>query len=1114
MKRNVISLLLALVLVFAVTVALAPTAEAAVGRQARCICYGSLAPEKIPVASGEAAHTGDANCTHYDSAITWTALSTTGMNGTTATELSSGYYYIDSGSEFNSAILTIPAGAEVTIDLNGYKLKTDTTGKATLTVNGTLHLCDTSDTGAGGVLKKGSATARIIEVPAGGILNIYRAKIFNGSSGAGTAGANVNCNGGTVNMYGGLITDGTATKGSGGNVVVQNGGTFRMYKGTISDGMATTSGKHGGNIYITKGTFEMHGGTISGGQAGSKGGNVMLMSSSSSNTAAFIMTDGSITGGAAANGGSVAINGTAGTTSFTMTGGSISGGEATTNGDGVYVYQYSTATNKLVVGGTAKITGNGTENVYLAGTNAQLLVSTETALTAPASIGVTLASGVTSFASGAAATDAQYFFGDDGSVAAYDNGALSLVENHSHCWCVGADTAPEGHANCSNTVTWVDHAGYFSSNKLNFAADAQYVYLSDDVAGSLGFDNAGNVTEFFLCLNGFRLRGTAPITVPAGITLTVCDCGSTGRVMSSKTDQSVTIVTVNGTLRWVSGTIQGLDEANEKTNRCVVVNNGATAEIYGGVIENGSRGNMQGGNVLVQDGGTFKMFDGIVRNGAAGTSNGGNISVPAGGNLQITGGAISGGSAANGGNIYVKGTANISGNAEISNGTCTSNGDNIRIDNGNMVIDSATITLPNTNMSGYNISIGGVNAEVTIKGNTSITGGGAHAIRYGAGSLTLNGTLTLSCADKDMYLTSGMIVTLGSNFSNGGEPITVTKAFTTAEEEAGAEVQFTTGGAAHVNDFVAARNGNSILAVKDGNLWFVPSTVEIEGDVVGYATLAEALAKNPITAITLNKEITETGLTLSADTYINLNGFNLASVDDAGYALNIYDSTNRLYTGTPGKYAGANAEELVVVDTEVSGASTLRKYLNIKNDDDTYSPHRVFLSVTAVSINPGQMRLNYKAMFVGDAAVKAYVEQVGYYYGLKFQVGDNNPVYSYINGFTAFSDQTASKYTQKLIGVQVSAEAHTAYNVTATAFIAKGTNPDTEKKQVTVADSDVIATSATTDPYSFRGLVQSADQATDLSSNSKTALYNMYTNNAYMANWGLQNIPTWAPVEE
>lgn len=1227
MKRNVISLLLALVLVFAVTVALVPTAEAA-----------------VPT---------------HDHSTGWTAMTAS------VTAEDGGMYYLNEADV--AGAITIPAGTvenpvEVTLCLNGYSLRAqkpiafsdggyqhlticdcgnadhkyddgylpegaETTGIVVFSTPkqnyGLVHLkANQTLTLEGGTLYSTSTTtttnhARAVHIE-GGIFNMTGGNVvgtdlsnnyysgisttsknglavyidsngqFNLSGGtvyAGTVKSGVTTNGaavcvteGTVNQSGGLVTGGyvDSSSGKGGNVYIASDGKYNLTDGTIgfSAQLSTMQAKCGGNVCVNGGEFNMghvdgsdstatlqHGfadqagnlyiegagianiysGTIYRGVA-KNGGNIRVQAGVLNVSGGHIyngIARGSTTSGFGGNAGNIALanntgcelNVTGGTIetgaaakgeniliiggTATITGGEIGiGNSAAGDGHGI---EWNATTGTLAVGGTAKIT-----EVYLTATKLTLAA---TPLAAGAQIGVNAEENY-EFLTTADTTLKKYFVDFNGELAAAHNGTglvLSTpVEGHVHCWCEGAENAPTH--TCNSEQVWFDSETLFASNKLSMTAEHPYVYLSANIAGSLDFTNAGEQKEFFLCLNGNRIRGNTPLTVPAGITLTICDCGSNGRIMTSNSVNGANIVTVNGTLKWMSGTIMGKDEANGYTGRCVIVNSNAAFELYGGVVENGTRGNLQGGNILVNgETGVFRMHGGVVRDGNAGTANGGNISI-ASGSCYIYGGEITGGSAANGGNIYTKGSTTIK-NAEITGGTATSNGENIRVDGATVTLENVTVTAVSSENTGdYNISVGNTNSVFAVNGG-EITGG-YEAIRFGAGtSFTLDGAVKIESSGRELYLAKDKNVTLGANLTNAGtNKIRATKVNLAGSGETpwdGSAVTFGTGAKAeYAAIFAGGANGRACIVYNSetGNLEFVKSTAQIEGSTLGYATLAEALAMNPTTSIQLNKDIDEAGLTLTSNVYINLNGCDITNAISSGsYALNIYDSTNKDYVGEPGSYAGTNATEFFTVEKEVSGAETLRRYLNIDNGDGTYSPHRVYLSVTAVSVNPGKMLLNYKTMFIGDEDVKAYVEQEGYYYGLKFTVQGVDSYMYYTTPFTAYVDKNEASYTQKLTGVQVTDETTADYAVAAAAFIAKGAVSSTSPAYLADASVEEIATSATTAAYSFKGLVKSADASANVGDNAKTALYNMFMKpeNAYMASWELQNIPTkWGTITE
>ena len=177
------------------------------------------------------------------------------------------------------------------------------------------------------------------------------------------------------------------------------------------------------------GSFTMTNGSIVGNTA-TNGGGVFV----GNNSAYFLMKNGSISGNSATNGGGVFVGNES--ASFIMTGGSIAGNTAASNGGVSFANAGS-----LTLGGTAAIFGNTagtgdsavTQNLYLA---AGKTIALGTGADAPVSmyIGVTTATGINagsivSFTTAATAADIKHFFPDDKSLfVTYDNGALALAK--------------------------------------------------------------------------------------------------------------------------------------------------------------------------------------------------------------------------------------------------------------------------------------------------------------------------------------------------------------------------------------------------------------------------------------------------------------------------------------------------------------------------------------------------------------------------------------------------------------------------------------------------------------------------------------------------------------
>lgn len=285
------------------------------------------------------------------------------------------------------------------------------TGGGTGCVSGELNMYDGKISGG-----DSSATSHAggnLNLVDGGTINFYGGTITGGNSKAN--GGNIYVGKGTLNIKGGLISGGTSAA-NGGNIRLQTG-TVNMTGGTISGG----NGKEGGNISTAgTGTLNVSGGVIEGGIATSCGGNIMDCgplnisgsaiirngtaqgSSGGGNICCYAnksnikITGGTITGGVASVGANLRIRTSSSVTVYlSITGGKIEGVGSGATGHSVSIP--SSSRYDVTVGGTAVI-----DDLYLEGSSTNLKISTDTPLTASASIGISAASERT-VASGVAA---------------------------------------------------------------------------------------------------------------------------------------------------------------------------------------------------------------------------------------------------------------------------------------------------------------------------------------------------------------------------------------------------------------------------------------------------------------------------------------------------------------------------------------------------------------------------------------------------------------------------------------------------------------------------------------------------------------------------------------
>ncbi len=271
-------------------------------------------------------------------------------------ELASGNYILEDDITL-SADITIPEGAEVTLDLNGYTL-TGTGENSVILMYGSLTLEDSSGDNSG-VITGGVGTTISGGVLGGGIL-VY---------------------GGTLTMNGGTISGNKATKTSstwGAGVAVIYQGKFTMNGGVITDNLANNYGRGGGvcigtQTGITGGTFIMNGGTISENNA-NWGGGVAMSVGSADCISIFIMNGGSIQDNICTNYGAgvwMISENSEGTCSFEMNGGTISGNASGQYGGGVRVaagcdFTMNAGTISGNTAGTVEDASAG--GVYVAGT--------------------------------------------------------------------------------------------------------------------------------------------------------------------------------------------------------------------------------------------------------------------------------------------------------------------------------------------------------------------------------------------------------------------------------------------------------------------------------------------------------------------------------------------------------------------------------------------------------------------------------------------------------------------------------------------------------------------------------------------------------------------------
>ncbi|MBR5569871.1 MAG: hypothetical protein IKW10_03160 [Oscillospiraceae bacterium] len=761
MKKNLLSLLLAVVLVLGLMIVATPamateeeTTPAEPAAHSHCVCVRSEAKP------------ADHVC---DETIVWEPY----VKGMTLVD--GGHYYLTANTgETRNLTGSGTKKLNITICLNGFTFRSNTPFKVQ---NGnTLTICDCQ---GGGAIRSSKADGTGYSVWAGynkGVVNLYSG-ILSGLISAGYNARPVVVDGGTFNMYGGTIKNGdsgTITTGSpnvgyGGNVLVKSYqgsathvGTFNLFGGTIEGGKATADG---GNIYVLGGALNIYGGiikdgsavnggniaangsyikddqsanrrvdlTISGGTvqngvATEKGGNIYLQNTT--NGCVFAMSDNAlVTGGKAAMGGNIASYQTNPTTG--LKGGTISNGVATSKGGNIYVESSADKANTFtldgttVTGGLAKLVeigvdaeGNPTEtitwgnggNIYVdSGSNLNLKSGTVTLGEANDGGNIYIAADVTTEGFAIQVTDG----------VAHNNGGNLYV--HSDL-SIGAITISGGKANV---------------NGGNIFADAIDLTLEGTTLSGGTANNGGNIS---MRNTGAQLLAT-DVIIENGVAI-----GAGGNIYTYNVP----------TVKFTGGSITG-GAANNGGN-IYSTHSSMTATrrltISGTTVANGTA-ETNGGNLYIAKVGVVKLENVTCDNGQA-NKNGGNVYMEGNYKINFVGGTYS---VAQGGRLYETTTGddaykamvaqygrNVGDTKLISEGgkRMDGNGGNICIAWGNDKVDEvkegdvvvSTERTPNeasfngTTLIGGNAVNGGAlyigNANATIENVTAKTCGGAN----------------------------------------------------------------------------------------------------------------------------------------------------------------------------------------------------------------------------------------------------------------------------------------------------------------------------------------------------------------------------------------------------
>jgi len=531
---------------------------------------------------------------------------------------------------------------------------------------------------------------------------------------------------------------------------------------------------------------------------------------------------------------------------------------------------------------------------------------------------------------------------------------LADTVSDDYCTCGGKCSGRQGHT-CAD-VSW---QAFPANGRMPTSGN---YYLDGDITisytaglcaidGSLAIDLNGHTLTLNSTGNG------RAFTIGSGETLSICDSTGNGQII------------LTGTAAQAGG---------------MIFNVGGTANIFGGTIDaSGLSSTAEGVIIRNASNGTCNIYNATLIGGTT-TGNGGAISNGATLNVY-TDVVIKNGSAAQGGNIYSTTKAiKIWGN--VTGGTATAKGGNIysaystyvygKIDNGSAPEGG------NIYQSQYTLFLFG--AEIA----NAKQGGGVY-IKTGA-KVTIGGNTVTAMNKMDessfvnLYLPTGTLIGLGT----ANEPLLATaNVGITQENEAEPIASTETTNLAQGVEYsdVFYKQGAECGVVEiDGKLYFqdyVAYAFYAQDDTYksqGYYSIEDAMAHTDVIYVQLCADRNE-DLNVSSDLYLDLAGFSINATVNVAEGATLYglDSATNDFDIADGygKIAAINGNYAMLHGKKLT--TQTNRYVTIV-EESGISFHRYYAAVTAISLDPSNDALGYKATFRGDEMVRAAVESFGY----------------------------------------------------------------------------------------------------------------------------------------
>ncbi|MBR5570272.1 MAG: hypothetical protein IKW10_05185 [Oscillospiraceae bacterium] len=722
--------------------------------------------------------------------------------------------------------------------------------------------------------------------------------------------------------------------------------------------------------------------------------------------------------------------------------------------------------------------------------------------------------------------------------------SVTVKAAHSHCICGGH---VEGHA-CQD-VTWTAWGDDYDET-YSLPTTAGYYYLTKDMSFTSEF-NIGENTEIFLCLNGYNITNTDGSKRIYNIygKLNICDCAEEenwGTISTKLCDEEGTKVAgvfqlrdnkkdKTATLNLYSGIIASGAEYALKQGGLIQLGNadtyGAVFNMYGGKLIGGNV-TTNGGAVYVMSKSQFNIFGGTIEGGTAG-ERGGNIYTE--GALNISGGTITGGIAKNGGNIYMNTGAVVSiTGGEISNGTANQEngfGGNIRVNAGQLTLSGVTMT-GGTAKFGGSIAVQGTALieNATLQTNTEGRGRVIYVDKAGVltlkdsnienqtesgttiwvlGKVILQGTVNIPSVNPevptlDILLdkqTKGAAQIDASGLTGQDEPFSIRRwEIDEDDDDPGLAV---VGATEDMLSMFFARRAGYTVTYADGNIYLSNCNIQgMKGNAVysGFATLDEAMADTheKVAYYRINADLN--GGTITRDVIIDLNGNHLTNVTvNEGVTVSLADSANDNYDAAAcGSLSGTvNGTITAIFRADGTNLGGVKPYVAVY-EDGKYSAHRYSVTLTAVSLDPNNDALGYKATFKTDDVLKNYVAGYG------FDLWVNDGAAKTYSAKDAFEPGVRSLRLKNIL-----ANNGGEMTIHAEAFIIFNTIDGEQETRKSAAHATTMkaAIEAVNEAYAADNTVY-----TDAQMQAVQALCKQYE--SVMTEWNIASILAWAPAPE